>query len=113
MDEPHLIDTDLATRWRASGLKPLHLAGRTLLPLVQGGMGVGVSAHRLAGSLSGLVQLALESQATRQRQPEKLVRDTRRHRPLDADLRIVPTHRALMCRRVVVGALVKEVGALA
>ena len=52
MNEPHLIDTDLATRWRASGLKALHLAGRALLPLVQGGMGVGVSAHRLAGSVA-------------------------------------------------------------
>jgi nitronate monooxygenase len=36
----------------ASGLRPLHLAGRTLLPIVQGGMGVGVSAHRLAGSVA-------------------------------------------------------------
>jgi nitronate monooxygenase len=52
MNEPHLIDTDIATRWRASGLQPLQLAGRTLLPVVQGGMGVGVSAHRLAGSVA-------------------------------------------------------------
>jgi hypothetical protein len=33
-------------------LKPLQLLGRTLLPIVQGGMGVGVSAHRLAGSVA-------------------------------------------------------------
>ena len=33
-------------------LKPLHLGGRSLLPIVQGGMGVGVSAHRLAGSVA-------------------------------------------------------------
>jgi nitronate monooxygenase len=26
--------------------------GRTLLPIVQGGMGVGVSAHRLAGAVA-------------------------------------------------------------
>jgi nitronate monooxygenase len=32
----------------------LHLAGRTLLPIVQGGMGVGVSAHRLAGTVASL-----------------------------------------------------------
>lgn len=37
-----------------SGLRPLQLAGRTLLPLVQGGMGIGVSAHRLAGSVAAL-----------------------------------------------------------
>ncbi|MDP1650997.1 MAG: nitronate monooxygenase family protein [Rubrivivax sp.] len=35
-----------------SGLAPLRLAGRTLLPIVQGGMGVGVSAHRLAGAVA-------------------------------------------------------------
>jgi nitronate monooxygenase len=33
-------------------LKPLRLGGRELLPIVQGGMGVGVSAHRLAGSVA-------------------------------------------------------------
>ena len=31
--------------------KSLKLAGRELLPIVQGGMGVGVSAHRLAAPL--------------------------------------------------------------
>jgi nitronate monooxygenase len=35
-----------------SGLQPLRLGGRTLLPVVQGGMGVGVSGHRLAGSVA-------------------------------------------------------------
>ena len=35
-----------------NGLRPLLLAGRRLLPIVQGGMGVGVSAHRLAGSVA-------------------------------------------------------------
>ena len=30
----------------------LTLAGRELLPIVQGGMGVGVSAHRLAGAVA-------------------------------------------------------------
>ncbi|CAB3630074.1 NAD(P)H-dependent flavin oxidoreductase [Achromobacter pestifer] len=32
--------------------KSLKLAGRELLPIVQGGMGVGVSAHRLAGAVA-------------------------------------------------------------
>src|SRR3569833_822434 len=31
---------------------PLSLRGHTLLPIVQGGMGVGVSAHGLAGSVA-------------------------------------------------------------
>jgi nitronate monooxygenase len=34
------------------GLAALRLGGRALLPIVQGGMGVGVSAHRLAGSVA-------------------------------------------------------------
>lgn len=44
--------TDPTPPLPASGLRPLRLAGRTLLPIVQGGMGVGVSAHRLAGSVA-------------------------------------------------------------
>ena len=31
---------------------PLRIKGRSLLPIVQGGMGVGVSAHRLAGTVA-------------------------------------------------------------
>lgn len=36
----------------APALRPLVLGGRELLPIVQGGMGVGVSAHRLAGAVA-------------------------------------------------------------
>jgi nitronate monooxygenase len=38
----------------ASLFPPLVVNGRSLLPIVQGGMGVGVSAHRLAGTVAGL-----------------------------------------------------------
>lgn len=41
--------TGLASR---GGLKPWRLAGRELLPVVQGGMGVGISAGGLAGSVA-------------------------------------------------------------
>ena len=37
---------------KASGLSPWTLRGKTLLPVVQGGMGVGVSAGGLAGSVA-------------------------------------------------------------
>lgn len=37
---------------KASMLKPLTLQGKALLPIVQGGMGVGVSAHSLAGTVA-------------------------------------------------------------
>ena len=48
----------------------LLIKGRTLLPIVQGGMGVGVSAHRLAGSVAALGALGTISSV-----------DLRRHHP--------------------------------
>jgi nitronate monooxygenase len=52
MTDPDFIDADLQPLWRAGGLVPLVIGARCLLPVVQGGMGVGVSAHRLAGSVA-------------------------------------------------------------
>jgi nitronate monooxygenase len=46
------------------------LKGRSLLPIVQGGMGVGVSAHRLAGAVAGLGAVGTISSV-----------DLRRHHP--------------------------------
>ena len=37
-----------------NAFKPLIIKGKSLLPIVQGGMGVGVSAHRLAGTVASL-----------------------------------------------------------
>lgn len=51
MDHDASIDA-LRTRAAAAGLKPWRLAGRELLPLVQGGMGVAVSAGGLAGTVA-------------------------------------------------------------
>lgn len=39
---------------RSSGLRPWRLGNRNLLPVVQGGMGVGISAGGLAGTVAGL-----------------------------------------------------------
>lgn len=47
MTTPSLLD-----RMATAGLQPLQMRGRQLLPIVQGGMGVGISAHRLAGSVA-------------------------------------------------------------
>ena len=55
---PHVPDAspaaNLMALLHAGGLAPLQLGGRVLLPIVQGGMGVAVSAHRLAGSVAAL-----------------------------------------------------------
>lgn len=53
-----------------TALEPLRIKGRTLLPIVQGGMGVGVSAHRLAGNVARLGGLGTISSV-----------DLRRHHP--------------------------------
>ncbi|MBF3727824.1 nitronate monooxygenase, partial [Burkholderia pseudomallei] len=37
-----------------TAFKNLVIKRRSLLPIVQGGMGVGVSAHRLAGTVASL-----------------------------------------------------------
>lgn len=50
--ESTAVDSPLAAQLAASGLRALQLGGRSLLPLVQGGMGVGVSAQRLAGAVA-------------------------------------------------------------
>ncbi len=47
--------SDVSTRLQmtvCTSFPPLVIRGRTLLPVVQGGMGVGISAHRLAGSVA-------------------------------------------------------------
>lgn len=46
------IAAHLAPLLARSGLRSLRLRGRDLLPIVQGGMGIGVSAHRLAGHVA-------------------------------------------------------------
>jgi nitronate monooxygenase len=53
---PDTFPAAFPDRWlpalAASGLQTMTLAGRRLLPIVQGGMGIGVSAHRLAGAVA-------------------------------------------------------------
>ena len=61
---------ELAQAMLCAGVRPLRLAGRSLLPIVLGGMGVGVSAHRLAGSVAALGAMGTISSV-----------DLRRHHP--------------------------------
>ena len=54
-------------------LPPWRLRGRSLLPVVQGGMGVGVSAHRLAGNVARLGAMGtISSVDLRQHHPDLL-----------------------------------------
>ncbi len=54
LTDPHSTDSTTAAWLRTHGLSPLVIRQRTLLPIVQGGMGVGISAHRLAGTVAAL-----------------------------------------------------------
>ena len=64
--EPNEVRSPLP-RWR--------LRGRELLPVVQGGMGVGVSAHRLAGSVARLGAVGtISSVELRQHHPDLMER---------------------------------------
>jgi len=71
MDAPlPTIEPELQAALQRGGLRALTLGGRRLLPIVQGGMGVGVSAHRLAGSVAALGAVGTISSV-----------DLRRHHP--------------------------------
>lgn len=85
------IPDDLRPAFEASGLSPLTLAGRTLLPIVQGGMGVGVSAHGLAGSVAALGGVGTLSSVDLRRHHPDLMERTR-----GLDMGDVPNAKALI-----------------
>ena len=60
----------------AGGLRPLQLAGRELLPVVQGGMGVGVSASGLAGAVAHLGAIGTVSAVDLRRRHPDLMEQT-------------------------------------
>ncbi len=64
---------------RQAGLNLLQLGGRSLLPIVQGGMGVGVSAHRLAGSVAALGGVGTLSSVDLRRHHPDLMERTQKH----------------------------------
>lgn len=76
----------IATR---SGLSPLQLCGKELLPIVQGGMGVGVSAGGLAGTVAGLGAVGtLSSVDLRRHHPDLMLSAAEAAREADAKARI-------------------------
>jgi nitronate monooxygenase len=74
---PAPVPAGLWALLQRSGLRPLQLAGRTLLPVVQGGMGVGVSAHGLAGAVAAAGGVGtLSSVDLRRHHPDLMERTT-------------------------------------
>ena len=75
MIDPSHVPPELSDLLARSGLRPLSLGGRSLLPVVQGGMGVGVSAHRLAGSVAAAGGMGtLSSVDLRRHHPDLMAR---------------------------------------
>jgi nitronate monooxygenase len=71
------IDPALRRLMGRGGLATWRLGDRELLPIVQGGMGIGVSAHRLAGSVSALGGLGTISSVDLRRHHPDLMERTR------------------------------------
>lgn len=80
---PHIPD-ELRDLMQGSGLSPLRLGERHLLPVVQGGMGVGVSAHRLAGTVAALGGVGTLSSVDLRRHHPDLMASTTGLAPGDA-----------------------------
>ena len=64
----------------SSSFPLLHLKGRSLLPIVQGGMGIGISAHRLAGTVASFGAMGTISSVDLRRHHEDLMAQTGRSR---------------------------------
>jgi nitronate monooxygenase len=70
---------------RAAGLRPLTIKGRTLLPIVQGGMGVGVSASGLSSAVAKLGGMGTISAVDlRRRHPDLMARTAHLDKEPDA-----------------------------
>jgi len=71
------IPSDLLQLISNSPVRPMQLGGRTLLPIVQGGMGVGVSGSRLAGTVASLGGMGtLSSVDARRHYPDLMAQTT-------------------------------------
>lgn len=89
----------------------LRVKGKALLPVVQGGMGVGVSAHRLAGSVAALGGMGtISSVDLRRHHPDLMART---HKSKDASLIDKVNLEALDREVRKAKALAKECGAVA
>jgi nitronate monooxygenase len=63
-----------------TAFSPLKIKGKSLLPIVQGGMGVGISAHRLAGNVAKLGAVGTISSVDLRRHHKDLMDKTGRSR---------------------------------
>jgi len=87
-----------------SGLRALELKGRRLLPIVQGGMGVGVSAQQLAGTVASLGGVGTLSSVDLRRQHPDLMARTEGHNAGEAAKRLINEVNLIALEREIQGA---------
>ncbi len=96
------ISPDLDRLLGKGGLRPLVLAGRTLLPVVQGGMGVGVSAAQLAGAVARQGGVGtISSVDLRRLHPDLMARTAHLDKEADARERIDAANLEALDREIV------------
>lgn len=88
-----------------TGLKRLELKGKSLLPIVQGGMGVGISAHRLAGNVAKLGAVGTISSVDLRRHHPDLMAQTKKSRDkaLINAINLVALDREILAAREIAG----------
>jgi nitronate monooxygenase len=85
-----------------SGLRPWRLGGKDLLPVVQGGMGVGISAGGLAGTVAGLGGIGtISSVDLRRHHPDLMARTADVARKPDAKERVDAANLEALGREIV------------
>jgi nitronate monooxygenase len=95
------IPAELQQALDGSGLRPLELGGRRLLPVVQGGMGVGVSAQGLAGAVAASGALGtLSSVDLRRLHPDLMARCEGRSAGPDAKRVIEQANQEALAREI-------------
>ncbi|MDP2252155.1 MAG: nitronate monooxygenase, partial [Hydrogenophaga sp.] len=95
------LAAELQTLARTGGLRTWHLRGRELLPVVQGGMGVGVSAASLAGTVAGLGGVGTVSAVDlRRRHPDLMAVTAHLDKEPDARERIDAANRVALDREI-------------
>ncbi|PND36387.1 2-nitropropane dioxygenase [Paucibacter aquatile] len=104
MTETSSPQQQLQSLFERSGLRALELKGRRLLPIVQGGMGVGVSAQQLAGTVASLGGVGTLSSVDLRRQHPDLMARTEGHNAGDAAKRLINEVNLIALEREIQGA---------
>ena len=96
---PHILPS-LVPLLQQGGLTPLKISGKTLLPIVQGGMGVGVSAHSLAGTVAACGGIGTIASVDLRHLHNDLAEQTRRARGDEGKALIVAANQEALKREI-------------